>query len=127
MYFFFFFQAEDGIRDLIVTGVQTCALPISTRVTSTPGIRASSRATQQPTIPAPTTATRSPSSGPASQSALTAVSTVPASTARRAGTPSGTTVTAVAGTTYAVWWGYRQNTVRPTRSSGPRPTTPTLR
>src|SRR2546421_7038715 len=29
--FFFFFQAEDGIRDLIVTGVQTCALPISSR------------------------------------------------------------------------------------------------
>src|SRR5216683_8060129 len=28
MVFFFFFQAEDGIRDLIVTGVQTCALPI---------------------------------------------------------------------------------------------------
>src|SRR5206468_7094811 len=28
-YIFFFFQAEDGIRDLIVTGVQTCALPIS--------------------------------------------------------------------------------------------------
>src|SRR5206468_9420331 len=28
----FFFQAEDGIRDLIVTGVQTCALPISFRV-----------------------------------------------------------------------------------------------
>src|SRR2546421_1457037 len=28
---FFFFQAEDGIRDLIVTGVQTCALPISGR------------------------------------------------------------------------------------------------
>src|SRR5690606_39900778 len=27
--FFFFFQAEDGIRDLHVTGVQTCALPIS--------------------------------------------------------------------------------------------------
>src|SRR5206468_10061971 len=27
-YFIFFFQAEDGIRDLIVTGVQTCALPI---------------------------------------------------------------------------------------------------
>src|SRR3989440_1228563 len=26
--YFFFFQAEDGIRDLIVTGVQTCALPI---------------------------------------------------------------------------------------------------
>src|SRR2546430_5714272 len=28
--FSFFFQAEDGIRDLTVTGVQTCALPIST-------------------------------------------------------------------------------------------------
>src|SRR2546421_5041331 len=27
-FLFFFFQAEDGIRDLIVTGVQTCALPI---------------------------------------------------------------------------------------------------
>ena len=26
--FFFFFQAEDGIRDHCVTGVQTCALPI---------------------------------------------------------------------------------------------------
>src|SRR5688572_31619399 len=28
---FFFFQAEDGIRDLTVTGVQTCALPICTQ------------------------------------------------------------------------------------------------
>src|SRR5690349_22471546 len=28
LFFFFFFQAEDGIRDLYVTGVQTCALPI---------------------------------------------------------------------------------------------------
>src|SRR6266403_2354831 len=28
MFSFFFFQAEDGIRDLYVTGVQTCALPI---------------------------------------------------------------------------------------------------
>ena len=27
----FFFQAEDGIRDDLVTGVQTCALPISKR------------------------------------------------------------------------------------------------
>src|SRR5207245_5934752 len=33
--FFFFFQAEDGIRDATVTGVQTCALPISS------GLRAS--------------------------------------------------------------------------------------
>src|SRR2546425_6217894 len=29
IFFFFFFQAEDGIRDKLVTGVQTCALPIS--------------------------------------------------------------------------------------------------
>src|SRR3712207_8962039 len=29
MVLFFFFQAEDGIRDIGVTGVQTCALPIS--------------------------------------------------------------------------------------------------
>src|SRR5260221_13003056 len=31
MIVFFFFQAEDGIRDHCVTGVQTCALPISPR------------------------------------------------------------------------------------------------
>src|SRR5437764_8594983 len=30
----FFFQAEDGIRDTSVTGVQTCALPICTRASS---------------------------------------------------------------------------------------------
>src|SRR2546429_5913198 len=29
---FFFFQAEDGIRDVAVTGVQTCALPILGRI-----------------------------------------------------------------------------------------------
>src|SRR2546429_5689616 len=32
MLFFFFFQAEDGIRDVAVTGVQTCALPISREI-----------------------------------------------------------------------------------------------
>src|SRR2546430_14279325 len=32
----FFFQAEDGIRDLTVTGVQTCALPISSRTRGRP-------------------------------------------------------------------------------------------
>src|SRR2546422_4193776 len=31
---FFFFQAEDGIRDVAVTGVQTCALPISSQPVS---------------------------------------------------------------------------------------------
>src|SRR3989475_5211899 len=34
---FFFFQAEDGIRDLTVTGVQTCALPICCGGTRKPG------------------------------------------------------------------------------------------
>src|SRR5438034_11381572 len=33
----FFFQAEDGIRDHCVTGVQTCALPICAVSTSAPG------------------------------------------------------------------------------------------
>src|SRR5205823_11139237 len=32
------FQAEDGIRDKLVTGVQTCALPISVRLMSSCGI-----------------------------------------------------------------------------------------
>src|SRR3989441_217327 len=42
--FFFFFQAEDGIRDKLVTGVQTCALPISPRtVRHVPGVLGLSR------------------------------------------------------------------------------------
>src|SRR5690348_17768936 len=36
-YVFFFFQAEDGIRDGRVTGVQTCALPISAATKIAPG------------------------------------------------------------------------------------------
>src|SRR5207248_5924715 len=39
---YFFFQAEDGIRDRTVTGVQTCALPISSRRTARSVRRASS-------------------------------------------------------------------------------------
>src|SRR5215469_8593824 len=35
--FFFFFQAEDGIRDLYVTGVQTCALPLLPRLVKSVG------------------------------------------------------------------------------------------
>src|SRR5690606_40250786 len=35
--FVFFFQAEDGIRDFHVTGVQTCALPISVRLLTADG------------------------------------------------------------------------------------------
>src|SRR3989454_4953825 len=37
---FFFFQAEDGIRDYKVTGVQTCALPIYPRVLRAARLRA---------------------------------------------------------------------------------------
>src|SRR5204863_5363387 len=36
---FFFFQAEDGIRDLYVTGVQTCALPICSDVGGLQAVR----------------------------------------------------------------------------------------
>src|SRR2546430_8197891 len=41
--YFFFFQAEDGIRDLTVTGVQTCALPISPPPDGVPRCRVKSR------------------------------------------------------------------------------------
>src|SRR5207249_8547687 len=41
----FFFQAEDGIRDRNVTGVQTCALPISIRAPGSP----TTNNTQSPT------------------------------------------------------------------------------
>src|SRR5688572_13028204 len=46
---FFFFQAEDGIRDLTVTGVQTCALPISNQLRGS-GAPTGDRA-QAPTAP----------------------------------------------------------------------------
>src|SRR5207244_4998123 len=41
---FFFFQAEDGIRDDLVTGVQTCALPICLHPLSPSLVRAVHRA-----------------------------------------------------------------------------------
>src|SRR2546430_12223817 len=44
----FFFQAEDGIRDLTVTGVQTCALPISVA-----SARADATAAGRPAVAAP--------------------------------------------------------------------------
>src|SRR5687768_17683138 len=46
VYFFFFFQAEDGIRDVAVTGVQTCALPISREI----GVRMALGATGASTV-----------------------------------------------------------------------------
>src|SRR2546425_5217189 len=53
---FFFFQAEDGIRDKLVTGVQTCALPISKRDRRNSGGAASP--------PSTSFATSSPTAGP---------------------------------------------------------------
>src|SRR5207249_7673059 len=41
-FFFFFFQAEDGIRDRNVTGVQTCALPISAFAAANAGMSSAS-------------------------------------------------------------------------------------
>src|SRR5688500_20368273 len=57
---FFFFQAEDGIRDYKVTGVQTCALPISSPVISCASAAATSgtRACRSPSV----RPTRSPGS-----------------------------------------------------------------
>src|SRR5437667_2731476 len=46
LFFFFFFQAEDGIRDRDVTGVQTCALPISGRFPSLRGTVVSAETAQ---------------------------------------------------------------------------------
>src|SRR5882762_909012 len=47
IFFFFFFQAEDGIRDSSVTGVQTCALPICTKQLFAMGPAASQIAIKQ--------------------------------------------------------------------------------
>src|SRR3990170_8541778 len=67
-FFFVFFQAEDGIRDDLVTGVQTCALPICTSgahpaactnaifggdPSDHPSARNSSNAFRRPTTPVP--------------------------------------------------------------------------
>src|SRR5271170_6116165 len=48
---FFFFQAEDGIRDPLVTGVQTCALPISPRMLKCMSKRCSTISRALPTTP----------------------------------------------------------------------------
>src|SRR2546422_6883269 len=47
--FVFFFQAEDGIRDVAVTGVQTCALPISSTGTVFPSVSVMVRSYRSPT------------------------------------------------------------------------------
>src|SRR5690606_41096130 len=51
--FFVFFQAEDGIRVFHVTGVQTCALPISPRTLSSNAARYASRSSSSTVALAP--------------------------------------------------------------------------
>src|SRR5437764_13133663 len=51
LFLFFFFQAEDGIRDTSVTGVQTCALPISSAAATI--ATGSGRARHKSPMPAP--------------------------------------------------------------------------
>src|SRR3712207_8181412 len=53
MILFFFFQAEDGIRDIGVTGVQTCALPICRWPAPLPSPRKTSRRPCKPRRPCP--------------------------------------------------------------------------
>src|SRR5215204_3432112 len=60
-FFFFFFQAEDGIRDHCVTGVQTCALPISPPVDDEPRTDASADGEPSTTEGASATTTRTAS------------------------------------------------------------------
>src|SRR5256885_5091728 len=67
----FFFQAEDGIRDYKVTGVQTCALPISLWLDISGGISQSATAGCQPCAKA-----RVDASAEASQSASAGASAV---------------------------------------------------
>src|SRR5471032_562903 len=55
-FFFFFFQAEDGIRDRDVTGVQTCALPISCKCRRKRWTRSTSSSPRSVTV----TGTRAP-------------------------------------------------------------------
>src|SRR5437868_15535054 len=80
LFLFFFFQAEDGIRDRNVTGVQTCALPIlgpacstcrrsSTRSRRCATARRTSRTSTGSTTPSSTSAKRSSrTSGPTRRS-----------------------------------------------------------
>src|SRR6266702_1802139 len=77
MHIFFFFQAEDGIRDGHVTGVQTCALPIS-RATSTSTTRTRRRKSAPSSSPAnPSAASEPPKTSP--RSSATSVPTKPSS------------------------------------------------
>src|SRR3989440_5759473 len=87
--FFFFFQAEDGIRDLIVTGVQTCALPISTLYATHPPPSISDATSlcppPSPSSPARRAPGASSSSSPPAASSTVKTRTTPRSEERRVG------------------------------------------
>src|SRR5256885_9408254 len=70
-YYCFFFQAEDGIRDYKVTGVQTCALPISVVGLMIPEIRRSSVVFPEPLRPTRPTASPGSTDKETSRSACT--------------------------------------------------------
>src|SRR2546430_7794906 len=63
VFVFFFFQAEDGIRDLTVTGVQTCALPISTSPSGSSPTTTWRRSWTRPTNGSPSAAASRPVTG----------------------------------------------------------------
>src|SRR5689334_23707843 len=68
---FFFFQAEDGIRDGTVTGVQTCALPICPGQRRRPGpARHAGSTSVNVVVPGCERATRRPRMRPASSEAI---------------------------------------------------------
>src|SRR5215217_9176578 len=85
---FFFFQAEDGIRDIGVTGVQTCALPISSLRWSRAGSTAERNLTTSGARPATRQrrALKVPRTSPAG--GTTAVCTRTATTEPTTGAPS---------------------------------------
>src|SRR5215207_11429945 len=85
--FFFFFQAEDGIRDPLVTGVQTCALPISRQPASSP--RPPTTSTTRSTTGhdqagTPGMSASSPADGPSLNRCANATTTAPTTTGIRA-------------------------------------------
>src|SRR5690625_1821363 len=85
--YFFFFQAEDGIRDGHVTGVQTCALPISSATSAPSQVESSASAAVAPAQQPPASATQdaepSPTTAPEQEPAAPARQTSGATTAQQ--------------------------------------------
>src|SRR5437667_8998142 len=84
-FFFFFFQAEDGIRDRDVTGVQTCALPISRVLLAVTSVPSSSTRVPLGSATNVTCATRSATAAASSGSIPRRRAASPRSEERRVG------------------------------------------